>query len=219
MSMINTSVVESRLREEISEIGCAFRQLGMAPGTSGNISAKCEGGWLMTPTNASMGALDPAEISKLDWEGNLISGKPPTKESFLHRAFYESREEAGGVIHLHSTYASAVSCLAGLDERSCLPPITPYFVMRVGRLPLLPYFRPGDPAMGEAVREYAPDYSAVLLANHGPVVAGKSLEAARNAIEELEETARLFLLLQGQQINILDDAQIDDLREHFNARW
>ncbi|SPJ33545.1 3-oxo-tetronate 4-phosphate decarboxylase [Kushneria phyllosphaerae] len=219
MSHINTHSEENRLREEISEIGRAFRQLGMAPGTSGNISAKCEGGWLMTPTNASLGALDPAEISKLDWEGNLISGKPPTKESFLHRAFYETREEAGGVIHLHSTHASAVSCLAGLDANSCLPPITPYFVMRVGRLPLLPYFRPGDPGMGEAVREYAPDYSAVLLANHGPVVAGKTLEAARNAIEELEETARLFLMLQGHSINTLSEAQLDDLREQFGARW
>ncbi|REC95764.1 3-oxo-tetronate 4-phosphate decarboxylase [Kushneria indalinina] len=219
MSHINTHSEENRLREEISEIGRAFRQLGLAPGTSGNLSAKCDGGWLMTPTNASLGALDPAEISMLDWEGNLISGKPPTKESFLHRAFYESREEAGGVIHLHSTYASAVSCLKGLDERSCIPPITPYFVMRVGRLPLLPYFQPGDPAMGEAVRDYAPEYSAVLLANHGPVVAGKSLEAARNAIEELEETARLFLLLQGQQINTLDEAQIDGLRQQFGARW
>lgn len=219
MSRINTHTQESRLREEISAVGRAFRQLGQAPGTSGNISARCEGGWLMTPTNASLGELDPTEISKLDWDGNLLSGKPPTKESFLHRAFYDTRDDIGAVIHLHATYSSAVSCLQGLDVSACIPPITPYFVMRVGRLPLLPYFRPGDPAMGEAVREYAAEHTAVLLANHGPVVAGKTLEAARNAIEELEETARLYLLLHGRSINALDAPQIDDLREHFGARW
>ncbi|WP_106477368.1 3-oxo-tetronate 4-phosphate decarboxylase [Phytohalomonas tamaricis] len=219
VTMLNTSTEENRLREEIAEIGRSFRQLGMAPGTSGNISAKLDNGWLMTPTNASLGALDPAEISKLDWDGNLITGKPPTKESFLHRAFYDQRADAGGIIHLHATHSSAVSCLNGLDPHSCLPPITPYFVMRVGRLPLIPYYRPGDPALGEAVREYAANYSAVLLANHGPVVAGKTLEAARNAIEELEETAKLFLLLRQHDVRTLNEDDIEALRQAFGASW
>lgn len=210
---------ESALREEIVAIGRAFRQLGVAPGTSGNISAKLADGWLLTPTNASLGELDPDEISKLDWHGNLLSGKAPTKESFLHRAFYEARPDIGGVIHLHATYSSAVSCLAGLDTDSCLPPITPYFVMRVGRLPLIPYYRPGDPALGTALRAYAADRSAVLLANHGPIVAGKNLEAARNAIEELEETAKLYLLLHGHETRSLDADQIEELRRVFNAHW
>lgn len=210
---------ESALRKEIAAIGRAFRQLGVAPGTSGNISAKLADGWLMTPTNASLGALDPEEISKLDWAGNLLSGSPPTKESFLHRAFYEARPETGGVIHLHATYSSAVSCLAGLDPDSCLPPITAYFVMRVGRLPLIPYYRPGDPALGEAIRSYAATHPAVLLANHGPIVAGKTLEAARNAIEELEETAKLYLLLHGRETHTLNERQIDELRQYFNANW
>lgn len=211
--------VENRLREEIAEIGRAFRMLGVAPGTSGNISAKLDDGWLMTPTNASLGALDPEDISKLDWDGHLISGKPPTKESFLHQAFYQARPNTGAVIHLHATSSSAVSCLAGLDNRSCLPPITPYFVMRVGRLPLIPYYRPGDPGLGDAIRQYAADHGAVLLANHGPVVAGATLEAARNAIEELEETAKLFLLLHGKTVNTLAEDQIEELRQTFGAHW
>ena len=215
----STSSTESRLREEIAEIGRSFRNLGMAPGTSGNISAKLDDGWLMTPTNASLGALDPAEISKLDWDGNLLAGKPPTKESFLHRAFYEQRPDTGGIIHLHATHSAAVSCLNGLDEHSCLPPITPYFVMRVGRLPLVPYYRPGDAALGEAVRHYAADHAAVLLANHGPVVAGKTLEAARNAIEELEETAKLYLLLRHHDVRTLNEKEIDELRDTFGAQW
>ncbi|MCK0714955.1 3-oxo-tetronate 4-phosphate decarboxylase [Chromohalobacter sarecensis] len=219
MSHISTSTTENRLREEIAEIGRSFRLLGMAPGTSGNISAKLDDGWLMTPTNASLGALDPAAISKLDWDGNLLAGEPPTKESFLHRAFYDQRPDTGGIIHLHATHSAAVSCLNGLDEHSCLPPITPYFVMRVGRLPLIPYYRPGDPALGDAIREHAKTHGAVLLANHGPVVAGKTLEAARNAIEELEETAKLYLLLRQHDVRTLGEAEIDELRQAFGAHW
>lgn len=219
MSHISTTINENRLREEIAEIGRSFRLLGMAPGTSGNISARLDDGWLMTPTNASLGALDPAAISKLDWDGNLLDGEPPTKESFLHRAFYDQRPDTGGIIHLHATHSAAVSCLNGLDERACLPPITPYFVMRVGRLPLIPYYRPGDPDLGDAIREHAKSHGAVLLANHGPVVAGKTLEAARNAIEELEETAKLYLLLRQHDVRTLGEAEIDELRQAFGAHW
>ncbi len=219
MITTNSTTNEASLREEIAAIGRAFRMLGMAPGTSGNISARLDDGWLMTPTNTGLGALAPDDIAKLDWDGHQIAGKPPSKELFLHRAFYETRPDTGAVIHLHATYATAVSCLANLDPRSCLPPMTAYFVMRVGRLPLLPYYRPGDPALGEAIRDDAADHAALLLANHGPVVAGPTLDAARNAIEELEETAKLFLLLRSHKIHTLDDNHIEALRQRFGVHW
>jgi ribulose-5-phosphate 4-epimerase/fuculose-1-phosphate aldolase len=206
---------ESKLREEICRFGQSMFERGLTFGSSGNISARLEDGWLMTPTNVSLGRLDPARLSRLDAAGNLVGGDPPTKESFLHRAMYEERPKAGAVVHLHSTHSVAVSCLADLDPADLLPPITAYYVMRVGRLPLIPYYPPGDESLAEAVRLKAAKHSAVLLANHGPVVAGRSLEAAINAIEELEETARLFLLLQGHRTRFLDDAQVAELRRRF----
>jgi ribulose-5-phosphate 4-epimerase/fuculose-1-phosphate aldolase len=206
---------ESRLREEICRLGQSMFERGLTCGSSGNISARLEDGWLMTPTNVSLGRLDPARLSRLDASGRLVEGDPPTKESFLHRAMYEERPRAGAVVHLHSTHSVAVSCLDGLDPEDLLPPITAYYVMRVGRLPLIPYYPPGDESLAEAVRLKAARHSAVLLANHGPVVAGRSLEAAVNAIEELEETARLFLLLQGHRTRFLTEAQVAELRRRF----
>ncbi|RIX97138.1 aldolase [Aureimonas flava] len=210
---------EARLREEMVQTGAAFRALGLAPGTSGNLSARLDDGWLMTPTNVGLGDLVAERISKLDWDGNLLSGDKPTKELVLHRAFYENRPGTGAVVHLHAPHAVALSCLEGLDAESCIAPITPYFVMRVGRLPLLPYFRPGDPAMGEAVGRVAPRQACVLLANHGPVVSAGSLALARAAMEELEETARLALLLHGRPVRVLGEAEIQPLRETFGADW
>ena len=206
---------EARLREEICRLGQSMFERGLTCGSSGNISARLEEGWLMTPTNVSLGRLDPARLSRLDASGRLVEGDPPTKESFLHRAMYEERPKAGAVVHLHSTHSVAVSCLDGLDPDDLLPPITAYYVMRVGRLPLIPYYPPGDESLAEAVRLKAAKHSAVLLANHGPVVAGRSLEAAINAIEELEETARLFLLLQGHRTRFLTEAQVAELRRRF----
>ena len=165
-------------------------------------------GWLMTPTNASLARLDPALLSKLDDSGRLVGGDAPTKESFLHRVMYEEREKTGAVIHLHSTHSVAISCLADIDPADVLPPITAYYVMRVGQLPLVPYYRPGDMALAEAVRGFAGKHHAVLLANHGPVVAGSTLDAAVNAIEELEETAKLYLLLRGAQTRYLTKGQV-----------
>jgi 3-dehydro-4-phosphotetronate decarboxylase len=167
----------------------------------------------MTPTNASLGRLDPARLSQLNGNGGLVSGDPPTKESFLHRVMYEERARTGAVVHLHSTHSVAVSCLAEIDPDDVLPPITAYYVMRVGRLPLVPYFKPGDMALAEAVRGFAGKHHAVLLANHGPVVAGSGLDAAVNAIEELEETAKLYLLLRGAKTRYLTRAQVEELRE------
>ena len=202
---------EANLRDEICAIGASIFARGLTAGSSGNISVKIEDGWLMTPTGSSLGRLDPARLSKLGPDGRLVSGDAPTKESFLHRVMYEERSDAGAVVHLHSTHSVAVSCLAEIDPEDVLPPITAYYVMRVGRLPLVPYFRPGDLGLAEAVRGCAGKHHAVLLANHGPVVAGADLDAAVNAIEELEETAKLYLLLRGVKTRWLTPAQVREL--------
>lgn len=204
---------ESAVREEICAFGRSIFERGLTAGSSGNVSARLDDGWLLTPTNSSLGSLDPARLSKLDWSGKLLSGDPPSKEAFLHRAFYDAG--AGGVVHLHSTHAAAVSCMRGLDAASCIPPLTPYFVMKIGRLPLVPYHRPGDPKLGDAIRGLVGKHAAVLLANHGPVVSAKTLEAAVYAVEELEETAKLFLLLRGSEARPLDEAQIAELNAVF----
>ena len=202
-------------REAVCRLGASIFARGLTFGSSGNISQRVEDGWLMTPTNVSLGELDPARLSKLDDEGRLVSGDPPTKEGFLHRVMYEGRRDAQAVVHLHSTHSVAVSCLADIDPADVLPAITAYYVMRVGRLPLVPYFPPGDTRLAEAVRPLVGKHHAVLLANHGPVVAGTSLAAASGAIEELEETARLFLLLQGHRARHLTPEQVDELRTRF----
>jgi ribulose-5-phosphate 4-epimerase/fuculose-1-phosphate aldolase len=203
---------ESKLREEICRLGESLFTRGLTFGSAGNISARLEDGWLMTPTNFSLGGLDPARLAKLDANGKLVSGEPPTKETFLHRAMYSERPQAGAVVHLHSTYSVAVSALADIDAANVLPPITAYYVMRVGRLPLVGYYPPGDPALADAVQRLAGKHHAVLLANHGPVVAGSTLDAAANAIEELEETAKLFLLLRGSKVRLLTDQQVAALK-------
>ncbi len=209
------SNTEHRLREEIVTFGRSLFARGLSAGSSGNISARLDDGWLLTPTNACLGTLDPARLSRLDDSGRLLSGDPPSKEAFLHRAMYEERAGAGAIVHLHATHSAAVSCMHGLDHDDCLPPLTAYFVMKIGRLPLVPYYRPGDPALADAIRGRARRHCAVLLANHGPVVSGTSLEAAVYATEELEETAKLFLLLRNTPVRALDAAQIDELRRVF----
>ena len=204
---------DAREREAICRVGASIFERGLTAGSSGNLSLRAEDGWLMTPTGSSLGRLDPARLSKLDDSGRLVSGDAPTKESFLHRVMYEERVRTGAVVHLHSTHSVAVSCLAEIDPADVLPPITAYYVTRVGRLPLVPYFKPGDLALAEAVRGFAGKHHAVLLANHGPVVAGANLEAAADAIEELEETAKLYLLLRGARTRFLTPAQVKELRE------
>jgi len=206
---------DAKAREQLVAFGRSMFARRLTFGSSGNLSVKVDDGWLMSPTNVSLGDLDPARLAKLDENGKHISGDAPTKESFLHLAMYRERAGAGAVVHLHSTHSVAVSCLDGIDHHDVLPPITAYYVMRVGTLPLVPYYAPGDPALGEAVGKLAARHSAVLLANHGPVVAGSSLSAAVNAIEELEETARLYLLLHGRPTRYLTPEQVADLRKRF----
>lgn len=208
---------ESKLREQICDLGSSIYARGLTHGSTGNISARCADGWLLTPTGSNLGLLEPARLSKLDWSGKLISGDPPSKESFLHLAMYEERDRNQAVVHLHSTHSVAVSVLEGLDPGDLLPPLTAYYVMRIGTLPLVPYYAPGDPALAEAVRGYAGRHHALLLANHGPVVAGVSLAAAADAVEELEATARLFLLLQGQRTRPLTPAQAADIKQRYPA--
>lgn len=208
-------MTETVLREQICAFGKSMFDRGLTHGATGNISVRLEDGWLMTPTGSRLGALDPARLSRLDAQGNHVDGDKPTKESFLHLAVYEERPGARAVVHLHSTHSVAVSCLADIDADDVLPPITAYYVMRVGRLPLVPFYPPGDPALADAVRGLAGAHQAVLLANHGPVVAGSSLAAAVDATEELEETAKLHLLLQGHRTRPLTAEQVAELRRAF----
>ena len=209
---------ETALRDAICRYGRSLFERGLTPGSSGNISVRlADGGWLLTPTNASMGFLDPARLTRLDPAGRHLSGDRPTKEVPLHGALYDTRPGARAVVHLHSTHCVAVSMLPGLDPAAVLPPLTAYYVMRVGDAALVPYFRPGDPAVADAIRGLAGRHSAVLLANHGPVVAGDTLEAAVFATEELEETARLFLLLRNLNPRALSPAQVADLARVFGT--
>ena len=204
---------EIKTRDLIVQMAKSLFDRGLTFGSSGNISVRMEDGWLMTPTGCSMGNIEPEKISKLDVNGNLISGDPPTKESFLHLAMYEKRPQDSAVVHLHSTHSDAVSCLDEINPKNVLPPITAYYVMRIGTLPLIPYFPPGDIKLAKVVREMASEHHAVLLANHGPVVSGKSLQDAVYATEELEETAKLFLLLQGHKTRFLNSSEEAALRK------
>jgi ribulose-5-phosphate 4-epimerase/fuculose-1-phosphate aldolase len=209
------AVSESGLREEIAAFGALLAGLGLAHGATGNISVRLDDGLLVTPTSSRLGRLDPARLARLDQNGRHVGGDRPSKEAFLHQCVYEMRPDARAIVHLHSTHSVAISCLSGLDEDDVLPPLTAYYVMRVGKLPLVPYFPPGDTRLAAAVRQVAAAHGAVLLANHGPVVAGASLDAAVGAIEELEATARLYLLLQGHPIRPLNAAQVHELRELY----
>ncbi len=206
---------EQTLRQQMSELCASLFARGFSVGTAGNVSARLRDGLLMTPTNSTLGDIDPARIAKIDLAGNHVSGDKPTKEVFLHQAFYETRPEAGAVVHLHSTWATALSCLSDTNPDDCIPPLTPYVVMRVGTVKLVPYVQPGDPKSGDLIRELGGKYSAVLLANHGPVVSGKDLFSAVCAAEELEETAKLLVALRGLPTRLLDVAQVAKLKETF----
>jgi ribulose-5-phosphate 4-epimerase/fuculose-1-phosphate aldolase len=210
---------EAALRQALVEAGRAFYARGLAIGTAGNLSVRLDDGYLVTPTNAGLGGLDPARIARLDAEFRHVSGDRPTKEVAMHRAFYETRPDTEAVVHLHSTHAAALSCLDDLPEIDPIPLFSPYFVMRVGHLPVLPYFRPGSEAIGAAIRALGGRYRSVLLRNHGPVNAGESLAAAVAAAEELEETARIYLLLGERRLRHLTDAEIDELRTAFDLDW
>ena len=211
---------EAKLREQICLLAKSIFDRGLTGGSTGNISARtADGGLLVSPTGTSFGRLDPARLSRFDADGTLIGGDSPTKEMPLHSAFYDTRSSAGAVVHLHSCHSVALSMLPDVDPDNFLPPLTPYAVMKLGKVKLLPFFLPGDPAMGEAVRGLTGKRSAVMLANHGPVVAGKDVEAACNAVEELEDTARLALLTRGMNPRMLTPDQVGRLVTEFDVEW
>lgn len=211
---------ETKLREQICLLAKSMFDRGLTGGSTGNISARTDdGGLLVSPTGTSFGRLDPGRLSRFDATGTLISGDQPTKEMPLHSAFYDTRSTAGAVVHLHACHSVAWSMMPDADWDNFLPPLTPYAIMKLGKVKLLPFYMPGDPAMGDAVRGLAGKRSAVMLANHGPIVAGKDIEATCNAIEELEDTARLAMMMRGIPARALTDTQVQDLVTTFNVEW
>jgi len=211
---------EARLREQICLLAKSMFDRGLTGGSTGNISARTQdGGLLVSPTGTSFGRLDPGRLSRFDALGALVDGDKPTKEMPLHSAFYDTRSTAGAVVHLHSCHSVALSMMPDVDADNFLPPLTPYGIMKLGKVKLLPFFLPGDAAMGEAVRGLAGKRAAVMLANHGPVVAGNDVEAACNAIEELEDTARLAMLTRGLSPRMLTAAQQQALITKFDVEW
>lgn len=211
---------ETLLREQICLLAKSIFDRGLTGGSTGNISARtADGGLLVSPTGASFGRLDPARLSRFDENGRLIDGDLPTKEMPLHSAFYDTRATAGAVVHLHSCHSVALSMMPDANADNFLPALTPYAIMKLGKVRLLPFFLPGDPAMGTAVRGLVGKRSAVMLANHGPVVAGKDVEAACNAMEELEDTARLAMLTRGLSPRGLSDDEIGRLVTTFDVEW
>lgn len=213
-------MTENQLREQLCELAKSMFDRGLTGGSSGNISVRTEdGGLLVSPTGSCFGRLDPANLARFNASGQHVAGHQPTKEINLHAAFYDTRSSANAVVHLHSCHSVARSLLREVDPDNFLPPLTPYSIMRLGKVKLLPYYRPGDLAMGDAVRGLAGKHAAVMLAAHGPVVASKNLEAAVYAIEELEETAKLSMLLRGCDPILLNTDQVKDIVTHFNVEW
>lgn len=211
---------DAALREQICMLAKSMFERGLTGGSTGNISARTsDGGLLVSPTGTSFGRLDPGRLSRFDHNGAFVDGDPPTKEMPLHTAFYDTRSAACAVVHLHACHSVALSMMPDADPDNFLPPLTPYGIMKLGKVQLLPFFLPGDPAMGQAVRGLAGKRSAVMLANHGPVVAAKDVEAACNAIEELEDTARLALMTRGLHPNGLTPTQVQNVATSFNVEW
>ncbi len=213
--MKTADMSEADLRERIAMHGKSLYDRGLTAGSSGNISVRFQDGFLITPTNTCLGRIDPDELSWIDSDGVHRSGRPPSKEMFLHRAYYRARRQENAIVHLHSTWSVAVSCLSDVDPENVLPPVTAYYVMRVGRLPLVPYFAPGDESLAIAVEQVAESSRAVLLANHGPVVGAGDLDSAVYAMEELEETSKLSLILRGLPTRLLSNEQCADLKRRF----
>jgi ribulose-5-phosphate 4-epimerase/fuculose-1-phosphate aldolase len=208
-------VSAAKLREALCVLAKSMFDRGLTHGSTGNLSLRTDDGFLMTPTGSSLGALDPVRLAVLDAAGRHVAGDAPTKEALLHLAMYRERARDAAVVHLHATHSVAVSVLADVDPADVLPPLTAYYAMRIGTLPLLPYFAPGDAALAAAVGAVAGRHHAVLLANHGPVVSGTSLAAAADAIEELEATAKLWLLLRGERVRTLTAEQVAEInRRH-----
>ena len=207
---------EAELRSKIVRLGALLYNRQLAHGSAGNLSARlADDSILVTPTNSCLGMLHPDQVSRVSAAGELLDGDPPSKEAFFHLAMYEERPRTGAVVHLHSTYAVAVSCMCHDCTDDVLPPLTAYHAMRVGKLPLVDYYRPGDRALADAVRKTARNAHSMLLANHGPIVSAKSLEQAIYTYEELEETAKLFFILDDRPTRPLDARALAELNVAF----
>ncbi|CAB3634104.1 3-oxo-tetronate 4-phosphate decarboxylase [Achromobacter dolens] len=209
---------ETRIREEICTVGASLYQRGYTVGAAGNISARLDDGWLITPTDVCLGRLDPAELAKVDLAGNWVSGAKPSKTLALHQGIYQADPAARGVVHTHSTHLVALTLAGVWREDEVLPPITPYQVMKVGRIPLIPYRRPGDPVAAAQVAALAAQVRGALFERLGPVVWERSVSHASYVLEELEETARLWLMADPRPAP-LSEAAIEELRATFGARY
>ncbi|WP_300002235.1 3-oxo-tetronate 4-phosphate decarboxylase [uncultured Cedecea sp.] len=206
------SASELQARLDMVKLGASFFQRGYATGSAGNLSLLLEDGNLLaTPTGSCLGELSVDTLSKVTMSGEWLSGDKPSKEVSFHRAIYQNDPECKAIVHLHSTYLTALSCLEGLNTEDAIRPFTPYVVMRVGKVPVVPYYRPGDARLGEDLGKLASSYKAFLLANHGPVVTGKNLRAAADNMEELEETAKLIFILGERKIRYLTESEIAEL--------
>lgn len=210
---------ENRVRDEICHIGESLYRRGYTVGSAGNISARLDDGFLITPTDACLGFLDPASLAKLDPDGRQVAGERASKTILLHRAVYGARPDIGGIVHTHSTNLVALSMLPDVNRTDVLPALTPYFVMKVGHVPMIPYRRPGDPVVADLVLAHAASVRAVLLERLGPLVWHDSVSAACFALEELEETAKLWLMLRDVRPLALSQAQIDDIKRTFNVEY
>lgn len=199
---------------EMVETARSLHQRGYSFGTAGNLSVRSSGTVFISPTNSSFGSLTPEGMAQIDLNGNVIGPNKPSKEAHFHLAVYRALPDAGAVVHLHSAYATALCCLDGLDMDDALPVFTPYYAMRLPRLPVVPYQPPGDPALAPVVEERIAGTRAVLLQNHGPITAGKNLMEASALAEELEEQSRLFFILAGRGRRLRAD-EIAELRRRF----
>lgn len=210
---------EKQLREDMVRYARSMFERGYSSGGAGNISLKLpDGNILATPTNSSFGDLNAEELSKVTMQGELLSGQKASKEVLMHLAMYRQRPQCGGIVHLHSPWLTALSCLPGIDPENALPSITPYYVMRVGKLPVVPYIRPGSPLIAEHVEKLAAEHNAILLANHGPIISGKNIREAVFNAEELEETAKLYFMLKPFGMNTLTQENVEELNATFNMK-
>lgn len=210
---------ETDYRQDLARYARSLFERGYSSGGAGNISLKLpDGTVLATPTNSSFGDLDPDTLSRVTMSGEHLSGDKASKEILMHLAMYRQRPQCGGIVHLHSPWLTALSCLPGIDSENALPPVTPYYVMRVGKLPVVPYIRPGSPRIAEEVEKLAAEHNAILLANHGPIISGKNLREAVFNAEELEETAKLYFILKPFGMNTLSQQNIDELNTLFNMK-
>jgi ribulose-5-phosphate 4-epimerase/fuculose-1-phosphate aldolase len=202
----------SAVRDEIAELGASFFRRGLTFGRTGNLSVlDDDGAIVMTPTGVSLERLCPDSLSRVAIDGRHLGGPRPTKEAFLHLAIYRARPSARAVVHTHSTHTVAISCMRDIDQSNALPTLTAYYAMRVGSLPVLPYHAPGDEQLGVVAELAAAKHHALLLANHGPIVAGTDLASAADALEEIEETAKLYLLLRGHSLAPVSDQEAQRL--------